>query len=152
MTLYLVRHAKAGSRSKWQDADERRPVSKPGRKQSIAIADALTDAGITKIVTSPYLRCRQTVEPLAGRAAVKIDLADGLAEGASLDESLVVVDKVIAENAVLCTHGDVIPNLLSHFQRHGAHIDDNRFEKGSYWVLEIVEGAVISGSYVPPGS
>jgi len=152
MTLYLVRHAKAGSRSKWKGPDERRPVSKPGRRQSIAIADALSDAGITKIVTSPYLRCRQTVEPLAGRTAVPIDVADALAEGASLEESLVIIDKVIAESAVLCTHGDVIGNLLSHFQRHGAHLDEDRLEKGSVWVLDVVETAVVAGSYTPPAS
>lgn len=152
MTLYLVRHAKAGSRSKWEGPAERRPVSKPGRRQSIAIADALAAAGVTKIITSPHVRCRQTIEPLAGRTAVPIDVAEALAEGAPLDGSLVLVDKVIAETAVLCTHGDVLAALLSHFQRHGAHLDDDRLEKGSIWELDVVEGAVVAAHYIPPPS
>lgn len=152
MTIYLVRHAKAGSRSKWEGPDDRRPLSKPGRRQAIAIADALADAHITKIVTSTFLRCRQTVEPLAGRADIPVDFADALAEGASLDASLVLVDKVIAETAVLCTHGDVMGNLLLHFRSCGAHIDDDRIEKGSIWVLDVADDEVVAGRYLaPPG-
>lgn len=150
MTIYLVRHAKAGSRSKWEGPDDRRPLSKPGRRQAISIADAIAAANPTRIVTSPYLRCRQTVEPLAGRAGVSIDLADALAEGAPLDDSLVLLDKVIRETAVLCTHGDVMGNLLLHFQAHGAHLDSDRLEKGSVWLLDVDDDAVVAGRYLPP--
>jgi phosphohistidine phosphatase SixA len=150
MTIYLVRHAKAGSRSKWVGPDDRRPISKPGRRQAIAIADAIAAANPTKIVTSPYLRCRQTVEPLAGRADVAIDLADALAEGAPLDDSLVLLDKVIRETSVLCTHGDVMGNLLRYFQANGAQLDDDRLEKGSIWALEVNDDTVVTGRYIPP--
>ncbi len=150
MTLYLVRHAKAGSRSKWEGPDDRRPLSKPGRRQAIASADAIADAYPTRIVTSPYLRCRQTIEPIAGRAGVGIDLADALAEGAPLDDSLVLLDKVIAETAVLCTHGDVMGNLLLHFRSQGVPLDDDRMEKGSIWVLDVIDDAVVAGRYLSP--
>ena len=92
---------------------------------------------------------RRDLPPFLGR---QLQTPGIVLEGASLDESLVIVEKVIAETAVLCTHGDVIGNLLSHFQRHGSHLDDIRLEKGSMWVLDVVEGAVVAASYVPPPS
>lgn len=150
MTVYLVRHAKAGNREKWTGPDDLRPLSKAGRRQARALADELADAGITRIVSSPHLRCRQTVEPLAGRCGVAIESSDALAEGAPLHESLAVLDKVVGENAVLCTHGDVVAGLLWHFERHGAHVPDGRVEKASTWALETEAGAVVAAHYRPP--
>src|SRR5205085_3956418 len=97
MTAYLVRHAKAGSRAKWTAPDDLRPLSKPGRRQADALADALGDTGITRIVSSPHVRCRQTVEPLAARCGVQVESSDALAEGASLADALTAFDKVAAE-------------------------------------------------------
>jgi broad specificity phosphatase PhoE len=150
VTVYLVRHAKAGSREKWKTADELRPLSKAGRRQATAIADALVGAGITRIISSPHLRCRQTVEPLAARCGVAIDVSETLAEGAPLDDALTLFDKVASETAVLCSHGDVIGALLWHFERHGVHLPDDRIEKGSTWVLEVDEGAVVAARSLPP--
>ncbi len=36
MRLFVVRHVKAGDRSRWQGVDEERPASKNGRRQAIA--------------------------------------------------------------------------------------------------------------------
>ena len=89
--IYLVRHAKAGDRSRWDGADSLRPLSKTGRRQAEAIADALVGAGIARVVSSPFARCRQTVEPLCGRLDAAIEEADELAEGARLDDTLRLV-------------------------------------------------------------
>lgn len=150
MTVYLVRHAKAGSRSKWKDPDEERPLSTNGRRQADAIARWLADAGVTRVVTSPFVRCRQTVEPLAQRLGVTIDDADSLAEGAPLVEALRLVEKVSDEDAVLCTHGDVMGALVDHAARVGADVQGEGLEKGATWVLELDAGAIISATYVPP--
>ena len=150
MTLYLVRHAKAGSRKAWTGDDELRPLSKAGKTQARALAKRLADAGITRILSSAYTRCRQTVEPLADRVGVPAEPSDALREGASLAESLRLVEKVVGENAVLCTHGDVLGNLLMHYVHLGVELETDRIEKASVWALELADGEVRSATYFPP--
>ena len=150
MTVYLVRHAKAGSRKAWKGDDELRPLSKAGTAQARALAKRLAGAGITRILSSPYVRCRQTVEPLAERIGVRIEPADALREGASPADSLLLVEKVAGENAVLCTHGDVLGNLLMHAAHLGVDLETDRIEKGSVWALELADGEVHSATYLPP--
>jgi 8-oxo-dGTP diphosphatase len=150
VTAYLVRHAKAGSRKAWKGDDELRPLSKAGQAQGRALAKRLGGEGITRILSSPYVRCRQTVEPLAERVGIPIELSDALREGASLADSLGLVEKVAGENAVLCTHGDVLANLLMHVAQLGVDLETDRIEKGSVWALELVDGEVRSAKYLPP--
>ncbi|MEX0663425.1 MAG: phosphoglycerate mutase family protein [Acidimicrobiia bacterium] len=150
MKLFVIRHAKAGSRDAWPADDELRPVSKAGRRQSSALAAFLANEGITRIVSSPAARCRQTVEPLAENLRLPVDLSDAIAEGAPLDESLALVDKVADETAALCTHGDVVGNLLWHFERLGVQVGEVRMEKASTWVFDLEAGAVIDARYTPP--
>ena len=150
MTVYVVRHAKAGSRRNWSGDDTQRPLSKPGRRQSEAIADLLADAGITRVVSSPYVRCVQTVEPLSARLGLPVDPSDALAEGAPVEEAVALLDKLAREEAVLCSHGDVIGDLLMHLADCGLRLDDFRLEKGSVWVLECENGRVVSARYVTP--
>jgi len=150
MTIYLVRHAKAGSRSAWDGPDDQRPLSKPGRRQADALVDLLVPAGPSRIVSSPYVRCRQTVDPLGARLRLPVELSDALAEGAALVETSALIDKVGDETTVLATHGDVIGWLLDELARSGVMLDDDRLEKGSIWILELEAGAVTSARYQAP--
>jgi broad specificity phosphatase PhoE len=150
MTLYLVRHGKAGDRASWSGSDDLRPLSKAGRRQGAALVDHLRDAGITHVVSSPSVRCRQTVEPLAEALRLPVDLSDALAEGAPLTGALRLVEKLMDEQAVLCTHGDVVGELLEHFRRNGVALDDDRMEKGSTWVLDVDSGQVARARYLAP--
>lgn len=150
MTIYLVRHAKAGSRKGWSGEDTLRPLSKAGRTQARAIAKRFAEDGITRIVSSPFVRCRETVEPLAQRIGVQVELADALAEGASLTEALRLVEKLSDENVAFCSHGDVLGELLRHYVRSGIELDDDRLEKASIWVLETADGQVRGAHYQPP--
>lgn len=150
MTVYLVRHAKAGSRRAWKGDDELRPLSKAGRTQARAIAKRLAGSEVVRIVSSPYVRCRETVEPLAERTSVELEVSDALAEGATLADSLRLLEKCAGDDAVLCTHGDVLGNLLMHASHLGVDLGDDRIEKASVWVLELVDGEVRSARYEPP--
>jgi broad specificity phosphatase PhoE len=150
MSLYVVRHAKAGSRSAWSGTDDQRPLTKPGRRQAKAISDQLAHAGITRILSSPYVRCRQTVEPLGERIRLPVDLSDALAEGSPLVDVLALFDKVGDEPAALCTHGDVIGDLLSHCERVGVKVGEHHMAKGSTWVFHTEAGAIVEAEYLPP--
>jgi len=149
VTVYLVRHAKAGSRRNWSGDDARRPLSGPGRRQATAIADALADADVTRVVSSPYVRCVQTVGPLAERIGIPVDVSDALIEGAAVADAVALLDKLARENVVLCSHGDVVGDLLMHLADHGVRLDDFRLEKGSTWLLETERGSVVRASYRP---
>jgi len=148
--VFLVRHAKAGSRSRWRGPDEDRPLSKAGHQQAAGIAQLLADPRITRIVTSPYLRCHQTVAPLSERLALPVETSDLLSEGTILRDALRVVEKMSDRASVLCTHGDVVEELLDHLARVGVLEVEARFEKGSTWVLGTEAGEVISARYLPP--
>ena len=150
MSVYLVRHAKAGSRRKWDGPDDQRPLSDPGRAQAEALAEWLADEGIVRVESSPFVRCRQTVEPLAARLQLPVDLADSLAEGAPTQETLRLIEKFGDEHVVLCTHGDVVSNVLWDAQQRGITIDNDRIEKAGTWVLTLNAGIVADAKYVPP--
>lgn len=122
MSVLLVRHAWAGDSAKWEGDDRVRPVDKRGRKQSDALVDALAGFAVDRIVSSPYLRCIQTVEPLADARGLDIELDEAL--GADrLDDVPLVLERVQGENAVVCTHGEL------------PWLGDRKFKKGSTWVL-----------------
>jgi 8-oxo-dGTP diphosphatase len=122
MTVYLLRHARAGERRAWKGDDVHRPLSKVGRRQAKGLVNMLADADIQPILSSRYVRCVQTVEPLAKRFGVPIEIADELQEGVSLDEALRLIEKVSDRNAVLCTHGDVMLEVLMHLKASGVKI------------------------------
>jgi phosphohistidine phosphatase SixA len=150
VSLYLVRHARAGSRQRWQKADELRPLSKVGRKQAAGIAQARARSGITRIVSSPFVRCRETVEPLARKLRSEVELSDALAEGAPVGQTMRLVEKFLDQEVVLCSHGDVLGNVLEHFASAGVKLEGNRLDKACTWVLEVVGGEVVAARYVPP--
>jgi 8-oxo-dGTP diphosphatase len=157
LKLYLVRHAKAGSRSAWNGPDEERPLSKAGRRQAAALAKLLRDEPIGHIVSSAYVRCRETVAPLVERLGLPVEDADALSEGAPLSEALRLIDKVSDKPTVLCTHGDVIGELLHHWASQHVRLDagddaapsELRFPKGSTWVLDVEDGQVVRGHFLP---
>jgi broad specificity phosphatase PhoE len=108
-------------------------------------------------VSSPYARCRETVAPLAEEHSVAVEDADALVEGSPLSEALHLVDKVTDKPTALCTHGDVIGDLLYHFDGQHLRLDagddatpsELRFSKGSTWVLDVEDGEVVRGRYLP---
>ena len=149
MTVYLVRHARAGQRRSWKGDDTLRPLSKVGRRQATGLVNMLANAEIHEVVSSPYVRCRQTVEPLAKRLNLAVETADELAEGAGIDAALRLVEKVSDRNVVLCTHGDVVQLLLTHAKASGVKTGKLRMEKGSVWALETHAGAITKATYLP---
>jgi phosphohistidine phosphatase SixA len=136
--LYVVRHADAGGRSSWDGPDETRPLTKRGRHQADAIAEDLRSAGVTRLVSSPYRRCTQTLVPLAAHLGVAVESDERLAEGAGGDNALTLADELRKESeaAVVCSHGDVIPELLRILKATTARFRDPFiWPKASTWVV-----------------
>lgn len=139
MEVLLVRHAAAGKRRKWDGDDRLRPLDERGREQAEKLAVVLDDYGVKRICASPYVRCRETVEPLAHRLGIAVEDRVELAEGAGKGSALALAEEIGPASAVLCTHGDVVVDLLGE-----------ESEKGSTWVLEITDGRIIRREYLPP--
>ncbi len=151
MTLWLVRHAHAGDRHHWSLDQDERPLSERGRTQAAEVTSLLADRGIERILSSPATRCAETVEPLADKLGLAVETTSLLYEGTSADEAMAVIDGVLSTEAVLCSHGDVIPDLLRALRRRGLESNGiGACEKGSTWELSVVNGSVVDATYHPP--
>ena len=108
--------------------------------------DQLSDFAVSRVVSSPYIRCVQSVEPLARALGLVVEESEKLAEGHG-DEAVSLIEEMQATTAVLCTHRDVIPVVLDAVLPGDDH---QTSKKGSTWVLEVggPNGAV--GRYLPP--
>ncbi|MFP1603059.1 NUDIX hydrolase [Microbacterium sp. 2216-1] len=116
--LIALRHAKAVARSDWDGPDAARPLTGKGARQAKAIVAPLRAFGVRRIVTSDAERCRQTVAPLErklGRAARVTDkISQDAWEHGTADVRSVIGRRVRSRKpAVLCSHGPVLPELLS---------------------------------------
>lgn len=149
MDVFVVRHAKAGSRRRFEGDDQLRPLSRNGRAQAKALIALLAHRDTARVLTSPYTRCIETVAPLAEQLGVDIEIDERLAEGADWSDTLAMIQQATAP-MVLCSHGDVIGDLMHHLDQRGVPLDDDRIEKGSSWVLQVEEGEVVKARYLPP--
>ncbi len=131
--LYVVRHADAGIRGHGAD-DHLRPLSRSGRARARRLADLLESTPFGDIVSSPYVRCVQTVEPLAERRGTTIALSDDLAEGASIDATLRLL-RVLPSGSVVCTHGDLLGHLAAYVAVADGRVGQISYDKGGIWVL-----------------
>jgi 8-oxo-dGTP diphosphatase len=149
--LLLIRHAHAGTRRDGQGPDQARRLSARGQKQARQLVETLEGYSPQRILSSPYTRCVETVTPLADALHVKVDEDESLAEGAGL-AALDLVRRVAHEKIALCTHGDVIPEILVALADED-HLDLGprpRQAKGSVWVLEAHGGRFLKAAYLPP--
>lgn len=147
LTIELVAHMDAGDRRKWTGDQDVRPLSGLGRRQAVRMAEALAVAPFDALYSSPALRCRQTLEPLAARfglsivelpelretfgfqppagwadhlpAAMQAPLGGAYGVGRAA-AALRLIRAVIPRGRVaVCSHGDVVPALVAFLA--GAH-------------------------------
>jgi broad specificity phosphatase PhoE len=136
--LYIVRHADAKSRSAWKDDDELRPLTRKGRRQASGLVEILAEKDVSRLVSSPSVRCVTTLGPVATHLGLTVEVDRRLAEGRRGDDALALAGELAAvgDVGVLCSHGDVIPDLLSELKVRGtAFHHDLTWPKGSTWVL-----------------
>ncbi len=147
-TSYLLRHAKAGSRERWTSPDRERPLSHAGKVQAGALL-AVLGADIRSIRSSPYVRCMETVEPLAAALGLPVVAEPRLAEGE--DPEWTLQQLAAGGGALLCTHGDVMAAVVCGLSDANVPLAGGmQWAKGCTWVFEIGDGRIIAGRYVPP--
>jgi phosphohistidine phosphatase SixA len=139
VAIVLIRHGSAGKRETWTGDDRLRPLDARGSKQAQGIASSLADWNVDRILSSPYVRCVQTVEPLATAFGVEVEERPELAEGAGPSAPIALAEELADRNAVLCTHGDVVEDLLGE-----------PMKKGAAYVLERTQNGLKPVEYLPP--
>ncbi|MFF1822253.1 histidine phosphatase family protein [Kribbella sp. NPDC058245] len=146
--IELLPHCSSTPRGEWAGGDDERPLSEKGLREAEVLA-AVAAEGVQGVYTSPALRCRQSVGPLAATAGVSISVDERLQEGfdepadwvggvfAPIGQALggawtaargvAVLGEVVARHqggrAVVCSHGDLIPVVLAHLASiHGCSL------------------------------
>lgn len=149
--IYLVRHAKAGERRVWTGDDVARPLSRQGWRQAHAVSERLAVKGVSTIHSSRYVRCVQTVEPLAELVGTEIGIDDRLAEDSPFEPVLDLLT-VVDSAAVLCSHGDVIPATIEALMRRGMEVQSGvDWRKATVWVLRRKGDRITKGKvWAPP--
>lgn len=171
--LELVRHGDSVNRSGWWNRPDRdRPLSDKGHQQARRLATALTGLGaegaVAAVLSSPYLRCIQTVAPLAESLGLPVTTEEGLAEAPATPDTdgpwttsawlagraLKVVGRMVAAHpdgrVVACSHGDVVPALMALLAgRDELQVANARLRKGARFTLTF-EGSRCTGATAWP--
>ncbi|HEX9258722.1 MAG TPA: phosphoglycerate mutase family protein [Acidimicrobiales bacterium] len=160
MPVYLVRHAKAGDRLRWNGDDRDRPLSNKGRAQVDGLVKLLADHMLAavkeepqpRILSSPYVRCTQTVEPLAAELGLTVEVVEALAEHQPFEPVLELL-ATLPDHSLLCSHGDVIPATIDALVRRGMVVrGEPDWRKASTWVLHRDGDRIKRAKVIPPPS
>jgi phosphohistidine phosphatase SixA len=103
----------------WVDDDWHRPLDEKGRRQAEKLAEVLGTDDVRRVVSSPYIRCVQTVEPLAAALGLEVELDDRLAEGGGSSARELLEEPGV----VACSHGDVIFELLGYGLKKAQYVE-----------------------------
>lgn len=141
--LILLRHALAGHKLAEPLLDVVRSLDRHGLTTATALPDAvLAHARPSRIVSSPFARCTETVRPLATLLGLDVEERDALRVDASPAERDALL-RTVPEHTVLCTHGEVFEQLFEGVVA---------CEKGGFWVVRRRAGGLVPLRYVPPPS
>ena len=119
--VFLVRHAER----EWEGEDP--PLVAAGEARAQALAEALRDAGITRIVTTQWRRTRDTAAPLAKLLRITplaIPVFDGkarenVAEVAAAvrryqDETVLIVGHITVTGVIAALGGPMLPTICDN--------------------------------------
>ncbi|MBC7630205.1 NUDIX hydrolase [Aeromicrobium sp.] len=122
-TLIVLRHAKAVDRAGFDGTDLDRPLTTAGTARAASLVPQLSAYGMHRIVSSPAIRCVQTVDPYAHAISMFLEVDDRLAEGTHAGEVrrsvMALLDR--KKPVVLCTHR---PTLRAVFETIGIPVQD----------------------------
>jgi len=137
MKLVLARHARAAKRTQWTGPAWMRPLVDTGVAQARSLSQWLAAGSVERLISSPALRCRQTLAPLALATGLPVEIDERLGEGADEAKGAELLATLGDRATVVCTHGEMIGALLGRLRAKGLAVEEEpRCEKGSAWLLE----------------
>ena len=153
----LVRHASAGHKADWPGDDESRPLDAQGAADAQALARLLACfAPTARVISSPALRCTETIRPFAagfgGTVEAEASLAPhgrsaGFSSRTDLADALPrLLSDLVAERrpAVLCLHreniSDALAAVCSALGAPTAVPADPSLPKSGFWVVHAAAG------------
>jgi 8-oxo-dGTP diphosphatase len=154
--VLIVRHGSAGSRSTWQGDDGARPLDACGWAQAESFVRFLAHFDPTEIMAADVVRCAQTVEPLAAAMVLPVRQEPILSEAGypgREDEAVVLLREIGGSKgaAVVCSQGDVIPDLLGRLAAaDGVDLPSAPNRKASTWALAFDDRSLVTTEYFPP--
>ena len=121
--VIIQRHAAALGRSKWRKGEGTRPLNSKGKSQAKALPPLIDAYAPETVVTSPWQRCRSTVEPFARRGGMDIETKEALTEAAhekQPSKAAAILERVLDSGrpAVVCTHRPVLPTVVHVAREH----------------------------------
>lgn len=122
--LLVVRHAKARSRAHWGGGEADRPLTGTGERQAAALAGLLTAWHPPRLLSSPWKRCLDTLQPylestLNGTEPEILPLLseDGLKHDPGRVDALVADLVSAGGNTLVCTHRPVLAAVVGSLAR-----------------------------------
>jgi len=114
-TVIVLRHAQARTRNGWKTDDLERPLTKPGETQAQKLAPLLRAYGIRSVLTSPAIRCAQTVDAYARSVKALMEVDDRLAEETKPRAVERSVATVLSRKGptVICSHRPTLPWIFA---------------------------------------
>ena len=115
--LIVLRHGKAVPPASWDGPDATRPLLHRGLEQSQNVAAAIAAWAPAKLISSPAVRCLATIEPVAHLTGLSVKASDAISQD-SFEEGTASVHSLVRkrirkqQNAVICSHGPVIPEII----------------------------------------
>jgi 8-oxo-dGTP diphosphatase len=154
--MVLVRHGHAGTKEGWAGDDRLRPLDARGQRQAKHLVGVLVPMQPTRVISSPYLRCRQTMEPVEAETGLVVEVDDALTPNAgphALRLIRTLSSSELSGRIVLCTHGEVIGDVLTALAREDKVALSRRTPglKGCAWVLDFHRSKVATARYIGPG-
>ncbi len=115
--LLLVRHAHALGRGSWAGADADRPLTGAGRRRAAHLVPLLAAYQPTTLLTSPSVRCADSLQPYGRQTGLELTGRKGLSEEGHAEDPRKALKHLrtllqTAQPAALCTHRPVLPDLL----------------------------------------
>ena len=123
--IIVVRHAKAKPRSSWNRAEGDRPLAATGKRQAMGVWRVLACWQPQKVISSPWVRCMQTVAGYAQRYDLPVKEKKRLTE-AEHQRKPGRVTKLVhglfegRSSVVVCTHRPVLPTVLEALREHAS--------------------------------
>jgi len=158
MQIIVVRHGQAEAKKGHRGVDADRPLVARGRRQADRLGTIMGRRRPTRVISSPALRCVQTVQPFAEKHRLALELSRHLSRDAGREAVDLCRQLLVSEaddsTLVLCTHRevmiDLLPYLSNYFGRKLGHRPPGA--KGGAWILRVLDGKLEKVDYRPPAA